>query len=480
MSLKRLDRFVWEIPKQNDMLVPARIYSSEEMIQELIREESTDWSTLRQLRNVACLPGIQKHALALADCHPGYGAPIGGVAAMDTNEGVITFGLIGFDINCGVRTLKTPLKKQDIEGVKEKLADALFENIPAGLGSEGELRLSPSQIDEVLIGGAEYVVKQGYGLKEDLEYIELNGKAPNAKPENVSQRAKQRQYRQVGTLGSGNHYLEVQYVEEIYDEEAAKAFGLFKDQILVSIHCGSRALGHQIGMDYIQVLRSATRKYGIRIKDNELVCAPIQSEEGQRYLSAVNAGINCAFANRQVLTHLTRNVFANVLGIDEKEVKTLYDVGHNTAKIEKHSIDGITKEVLVHRKGSTRGFGPGREEIPEEYRSAGQPVLVGGTMGTASYILVGTEKGMQECFGSAVHGAGRKMSRHAAVKRFRGEQIAAELRKKGIIIKAHSWRGAAEEAPQAYKDIDVVVNVMHESGINKKVARLRPLITVKG
>ncbi len=382
--------------------------------------------------------------------------------------------------NCGVRTLKTPLKKQDIEGVKEKLADALFENIPAGLGSEGELRLSPSQIDEVLIGGAEYVVKQGYGLKEDLEYIELNGKAPNAKPENVSQRAKQRQYRQVGTLGSGNHYLEVQYVEEIYDEEAAKAFGLFKDQILVSIHCGSRALGHQIGMDYIQVLRSATRKYGIRIKDNELVCAPIQSEEGQRYLSAVNAGINCAFANRQVLTHLTRSVFSKVLGIDEKEVKTLYDVGHNTAKIEKHSIDGITKEVLVHRKGSTRGFGPGREEIPEEYRSAGQPVLVGGTMGTASYILVGTEKGMQECFGSAVHGAGRKMSRHAAVKRFRGEQIAAELRKKGIIIKAHSWRGAAEEAPQAYKDIDVVVNVMHESGINKKVARLRPLITVKG
>jgi len=480
MALRRLDKYIWEIPKEGDMLVSARIYSSEEFIKELIREESTDWSTLRQLRNVACLPGIQKHALALADCHPGYGAPIGGVAAMELNEGVITFGLIGFDVNCGVRTLGTPLKKQDIEVKKEELANALFREIPAGLGSEGELRLSPDEIDEVLVGGAEYVIARGYGFKEDLKYIELNGKAPNANPHNVSQKAKQRQYRQVGTLGSGNHYLEVQYVEEIFDENAAKAFGLFKDQILVSIHCGSRALGHQIGMDYIQELRRATQKYGIKVRDKELVCAPIQSEEGQRYLSAVNAGINCAFANRQVLAHLTRKVFAKVLGLDEKEVKMLYDVGHNTAKIERHEINGERKEVLVHRKGSTRGFGPGREEIPAEYRNAGQPILVGGTMGTASYILIGTEKGMHECFGSGVHGAGRKMSRHSAIRQFRGERIAAELRQKGIIIKAHSWRGAAEEAPQAYKDIDDVVNIMHETGINKKVARVRPIITIKG
>lgn len=382
--------------------------------------------------------------------------------------------------NCGVRTLKTPLKKQDIGAVKEKLAEALFREIPAGLGSEGELRLSPSEIDEVLTAGAEYVIAQGYGLKEDLEYIELRGKASNADPNAVSQKAKQRQYRQIGTLGSGNHYLEVQYVEEIFDENAAKAFGLAKEQILVSIHCGSRALGHQIGMDYIQGLRRATQKYGIKVRDNELVCAPIQSEEGQRYLSAVNAGINCAFANRQVLAHLTRKVFSEVLGLDEREVKTLYDVGHNTAKIEKHKINGELKEVLVHRKGSTRGFGPGREEIPKEYRNAGQPILVGGTMGTASYILAGTEKGMRECFGSGVHGAGRKMSRHAAIKHFRGERIVAELKQKGIIIKAHSWRGAAEEAPQAYKNIDIVVNVMDASGINKKVARLKPIITIKG
>ena len=382
--------------------------------------------------------------------------------------------------NCGVRTLKMPLKRQDIEAVKEKLAEALFREIPAGLGSEGELRLNPSEIDEVLVGGAEYVINRGYGFKEDLEYTELNGKAPNADPHNVSQKAKQRQYRQVGTLGSGNHYLEVQYVEEIFDENAAKAFGISEGQILVSIHCGSRALGHQIGMDYIQELRRATQKYGIKLRDKELVCAPIQSEEGQRYLSAVNAGMNCAFANRQVLAHLTRKVFAKVLGLDEKEVKTLYDVGHNTAKIERHEINGESREVLVHRKGSTRGFGPGREEIPAEYRKVGQPILVGGTMGTASYILAGTEKGMQECFGSGVHGAGRKMSRHAAIKRFRGERIAAELKQKGIIIKAHSWRGAAEEAPQAYKDIDIVVNVMDASGINKKVARLRPIITIKG
>jgi len=480
MALKKIDRYIWEIPKEGSMLVNARIYSSEEMIKEIVAEENSEWSTLRQLKNVACLPGIQKHAIALADCHPGYGAPIGSVAAMDLNEGVVAFGLIGFDLNCGVRTIKTPLKISEIEKRKEELAEALFKKIPAGLGSEGELKLTPQQIDEMLVRGAEYVVGNGYGLREDLEYMELNGKAPNAMPEAVSQRAKQRFYREAGTLGSGNHYLEVQYVSEIFDEEIAKAFGLFKDQILVSIHCGSRALGHQIGMDYINILKRATEKYHIKLLDKELVSAPIQSEEGQRYIGAINAGMNCAFANRQVLTHLTREIFSDIFSLDKKEIKTLYDVGHNTAKIEKHKIDGSERNVLVQRKGSTRGFGPHRDEIPKEYRNAGQPVLVGGTMGTASYILAGTEKGMAECFGSAVHGAGRKMSRNAAIKKFRGETIVRELRQKGIIVKAHSWQGAAEEAPHAYKDIDTVVNVMHATGINKKIAKLLPVISIKG
>ncbi len=382
--------------------------------------------------------------------------------------------------NCGVRTLRTPLREKDLQGKREELAEELFRKIPAGLGSTGKLKLGEEEIDEVLTGGAEHVVKLGYGFPQDLEFTELEGKAKGAKPENVSRKAKQRQSKQVGTLGSGNHYLEVQIVEEIFDAGAGKAFGLNAGQVLVSIHCGSRALGHQIGMDYLQELANATKKYGIKIGDRELVCAPVRSKEGQKYFSAVNAGMNCAFANRQVLAHLTREAFGNVLGTGEREIGTLYDVGHNTAKIEVHEIGGEKKELMVQRKGSTRGFGPGRKEVPEQYRKAGQPILVGGTMGTYSYILAGTEQGMLEAFGSGVHGAGRKMSRHAATRQFRGEQIARELKERGIIVKAHSWKGAAEEAPGAYKDIDSVVGVMHSSGINKKVARVKPVITVKG
>lgn len=480
MALKKIEEFIWEIPKEGKMRVPARLYIDKEMVAELEREEKTEWSTLRQLRNIAALPGIQVQALALADCHPGYGAPIGGVAAMDLEEGVITFGLIGFDINCGVRTLATQLKKKDVEGKKEELAEELFRHIPAGLGVTGELKLNESEIDEVLVKGAEYAVEKGYGFKEDLEFIEMNGRAPGAEPENVSHKAKQRQFKQVGTLGSGNHYLEVQFVEKIFEQESAEAFDLFEGQVLVSIHCGSRALGHQIGTDYLIELGRASEKYGLELADKELVSAPISSEEGQKYFSAVNAGMNCAFANRQVLAYLTRESLEKVLGVSQREVKTFYEVGHNTAKIEEHEVEGKTKKLLVHRKGSTRGFGPGKEEVPASYRSFGQPILVGGTMGTASYILRGTEKGMIETFGSGVHGAGRRMSRHAAIKRFRGEQIARDLAGKGIVIKTHSWKGAAEEAPGAYKDIDEVVKVMDSTGINKIVARLRPMITIKG
>ncbi|MEM4662570.1 MAG: RtcB family protein [Candidatus Diapherotrites archaeon] len=480
MGIAKVDIHTWEIPKEGNMRVNARIYASDDMIKELMAEEQSQESTIRQLKNVACLPGIVRRAIALADCHPGYGAPIGSVAAMDLNEGVIAFGLVGFDINCGVRTLKTPLTLDKIEKNKEDLANALFKEIPAGLGSKGKISFSSNELDEILEKGAKYVIDKGYGIKSDLEYIEMHGFAKNADPSAVSSKAKQRQHMEIGTLGSGNHYIEVQYVSEIFDEKVAAAFGLFSKQVLISIHSGSRALGHQIGMDYINILKKAAEKYKTKVYDNELVNAPIQSEEGQRYFKAVNAGINCAFANRQVLGHLARKVFVEKYGLNDEDVKVLYDVGHNTAKIEKHVVDGKEMELLVQRKGSTRGFGPNHEELPNEYVKVGQPVLVGGTMGTASYILVGTEKGMLECFGSSVHGAGRKMSRVAAIKKFKGSIITRELRQQGIILKAHSMEGAAEEAPQSYKDIDKVVNVMHEAGISKKVAKLKPIISIKG
>ncbi len=481
-ELKQIEEFVWEIPKQGKMTVPGRFYGNKQIMEQLVEEESRPeaWSALRQIKNVAMLPGVEKYSLALADVHPGYGAPIGGVIASDLQEGVITFGAVGFDINCGVRTLATPFTKQEVKKKKEELADALFKHIPAGLGSTGKLRLNEAELDEVIVNGAEYVVKQGYGLKEDLQFTEEGGKIKGAGPEHVSQKAKKRAFKQIGTLGSGNHYAEVQFVEEIFDEEAAKTYGLEKEQTLISIHCGSRALGHQIGTDYLGKLDSARKKYGIEIAERELVCAPIESEEGQEFFSAVKAGINTAFANRQVIAHLARQAFAEVFGVGEKEIKQVYDIGHNTAKIEKHKILGKGKNVLVQRKGSTRGFGPGREEVPEKYRSIGQPVIVGGTMGTSSYLLKGTEKGMDETFGSTIHGAGRSMSRTAATKKWKGEEVVRKLKEKGIIIKARSIKGIAEEAPDAYKDVVDVVEVMHKAGITEKVVGLKPVVCIKG
>ncbi|MBI5599373.1 MAG: RtcB family protein [Deltaproteobacteria bacterium] len=485
IELKKITDSVWEIPKTGDMLVPGRIYADEDSVKGLLRDyedKKTGGFTpaLKQVANVACLPGIEKASLAMADIHPGYGFAIGGVGAFDMARGVISVAGVGFDINCGVRVLKTPLHRNDVEPLKETIANQLFRDVPAGVGSTGEIKLKEAEIDELLVKGSAFVVDRGYGFADDLEYTEERGAVADARPENVSHRAKERQFRQVGTLGSGNHYLEVQWVEEVYDQAAATAYGIEKDQILIAIHCGSRALGHQIGTDYLKTLEEASRKYSIPIRDRELVCAPINSDEGRRYLSAVNCGINCAFANRQAISHLARLAFARVTGIKPVDIRLLYDVAHNTCKIETHTVDGKNKKLLVHRKGATRAFGPGRDEVPEAFRAAGQPLLVGGTMGTASYILRGTEKGMEDCFGSAVHGAGRALSRMQAKRQWRGSDIIAELREKGIIIKTRNKSDVAEEAPGAYKDVDSVVGIMHNSGVNHRVARLRPLVCVKG
>ena len=476
IKVEQVKDYVWEIPQEGDMLVPGRIYADKQIMDHLLLDvkEGKQWNALKQVKNVACLPGIQKASLAMSDVHPGYGFPIGGVGAFDLKEGVIAVGGVGFDINCGVRDLLVPLTKKDILDKQKKLAEELYKGIPAGLGVKGDISLSEKEIDEVLVHGAEFCVERGYGVKEDLEFTEEKGKVGNAKPENVSHTAKQRQFKQVGTLGSGNHYLEVQYIDEIFDEKAAKVFGLEKDKILISIHCGSRALGHQIGTDYLKDLDTAAKKYKIPIRERELVSAPFQSEEGQKYFTAVNCGINCAFANRQALTHLTRGVLKKVFKLKE-DIKTFYDIGHNTAKLEKHD-----KKLVVLRKGSTRAFGPGRDEVSKKYRKIGQPVLVGGTMGTCSYILHGTELGMKDTFGSAIHGAGRAMSRTQAKRNWRGTDIVKTLEKKGIIIKGHSFSGVAEEAPGAYKKVDQVVDVMHNSGVAKKVVKLKPLISIKG
>lgn len=482
IDVKQVSKYIWEVPKSGEMLVPGRIYADKELMDHLISdvEKGKEWNALVQVVNVASLPGIQKASIAMADIHPGYGFAIGAIGAFDTETGVISVAGVGFDCNCGVRTLKTQITRDNLKGKEEQLANELFRVIPAGLGSEGKIKLSLSQIDEVLVKGAKFSVENGYGWEEDLTFMEEEGCVKGADPKTVSYEAKERGFKQVGTLGSGNHYLEVQYVAEIYDDEAAKIYGLFPNQVLVSIHCGSRALGHQIGTDYLKVLEAASRKYNIPIRERELVCAPFKSEEGRRYFAAINCGINAAFANRQALTHLTRKAFASALGVEEKTVRTLYDIGHNTAKLEKHKVDGEMKDLIVHRKGATRAFGPGRPEVPEAYRSIGQPVLVGGTMGTCSYILHGTEKGMEEVFGTAVHGAGRVSSREQAKRRWRGTELVKQLHEQGIIIKGHSLPGVAEEAPGAYKDVTKVVDVVHNAGIALKVAMTKPLISIKG
>jgi len=482
LMLKRTSTYEWQLAPTGKMRVPVTLFADETTIAQLTADVANraQWNALQQAAHVACLPGIAQSSLALPDVHPGYGFPIGGVGAFDLDTGVVVVGGVGFDINCGVRLLATDLDRSTVEPHLVELADALFNTVPAGLGSQGSLRLKPAEIDRVLVEGAESVVRRGYGIEEDLAFIEEGGRMRGADPGTVSDLAKQRQFRQVGTLGSGNHYLEVQAVDRILDAEAATAYGLFERQIVVSIHTGSRALGHQIGQDYLKEMAEATKVHGIEIPEQELACAPIDSLAGRRYLAAVACGANCAFANRQAIAHLVRQAFASVKGVSRAMLRTVYDIGHNNAKVERHTVAGVDRELLVHRKGSTRAFGPQREESPAAYRHVGHPILVGGTMGTASYVLRGTDTGMRKAFGSGIHGAGRAMSRKKAAKKHWGEAVIEELGTSGILVRAHSLRSVAEEAPAAYKDVEAVVGAAVGSGINAPVARLMPLAVIKG
>jgi len=472
-NLTRVSDFEWRIEPRGKMRVPAILYATEELVRGM------DTKVYEQAVNVATLPGIQKAAYAMPDAHWGYGFPIGGVAAFDPREGgVVSAGGVGFDISCGVRALLTGMKANDLTRLKQPLADALYRHVPAGVGSTGRINLDDRQLDEMLLNGAQWALTKGYGKNADLDRTEEKGRMADAQPEAVSEFAKKRQRREMGTLGSGNHYLEVQRVVTVFDEDSARAFGLVQDDIVVSIHCGSRGLGHQIGTDYLREMVLQASHYGIELPDRELACAPIESPLGVKYLGAMRAGINCALANRQIITHLVRQAFAEVM--PEADLAVLYDVSHNTCKVEDHMVDGRIKSLFVHRKGATRAFGPNHPAIPESLRPYGQPVLIGGTMGTASYILVGISESESRSFGSSCHGAGRQMSRHQATKQWRGRQLIDELGQRGIIIRSPSSRGVAEEAPGAYKDVAVVVEAAEKAGLSRRVARLEPLICIKG
>jgi tRNA-splicing ligase RtcB len=455
------------------MRVPAIIYADESLIRDM------DDKVFEQAVNVATLPGIVQASYAMPDAHWGYGFPIGGVAAFDPElGGVVSAGGVGFDISCGVRTMLSGLTVADIAPVQKSLADALFRKIPAGLGSKGAITLDPIDMNAMLTGGARWAVERGWGDRRDLERIEEEGTMAGAKPEHVSDRAKERQRREMGTLGSGNHYLEVQAIAEIFDAPAARAFELATDDVIVTIHCGSRGLGHQIGTEFLKEMVVTAEASGIVLPDRELACAPIKSEVGQRYLGAMRAAINCALANREILGHYARRAFAHFF--PNSELRLLFDVSHNTCKVEKHTVEGKRRELFVHRKGATRAFGPGHETLPVPLRAVGQPVLIGGSMGTGSYILVGETAAEEKAFSSACHGAGRALSRHGALKRWSGRKIIDELASQGILIRSPSTRGVAEEAPGAYKDVGAVVAAAEQARLARRVARLRPLICIKG
>ncbi|MGC8837123.1 MAG: RtcB family protein [Anaerolineae bacterium] len=478
-DLKRIGKYIFEIPAdfRSDMRVPARIYADDDLLEAALQDRSVE-----QLINTAALPGVVRYTLALPDIHQGYGPPIGGVIATRYPEGIISPGAVGYDINCGVRLLASNVRAEEVAPYMEDLLEALFRDVPSGVGIGGGIRLSAQEMDQVLERGAAWAVAKGYGTKDDLVRCEEQGAMPGADPRAVSGRARDRGKDQLGTLGSGNHFLEVQVVDEIYDPEVAEAFGLFPGQLAIQIHSGSRGLGHQVCTDYVQSFQSAVQKYGIRLPDRELVCAPLDSPEGRAYFGAMAASANFAWANRQCLAHLVRQTFDKVLSgkVKDRELRTVYDVAHNIAKLEEHEVDGRKMKLCVHRKGATRAFPPGHPAVPEPYRAVGQPVLVPGDMGTASYVLVGTERAMEETFGTSCHGAGRVLSRAAAKKKIRGEKLRQELEARGILVRAGSMPGLAEEAPDAYKDIERVVQVVHELGIARKVARLRPLAVMKG
>jgi tRNA-splicing ligase RtcB len=472
-KLAQITDWEWQLPASAGMRVPAVIFGDAHLVAEM------DDKVLEQIANVARLPGIVEAAYAMPDAHWGYGFPIGGVAAFDPDEGgVISAGGVGFDISCGVRTLLTGLRREDIERVKRDLADSLFRNIPAGLGSTGKLALDLDQIDTMLKGGAHWAVTQGYGEDRDLERIEEHGRMDGADPKSVSDQAKTRQREEMGTLGSGNHYLEVQEVTHLHDPAAALAFGLACGDVVVSIHCGSRGLGHQIGTEFLREMAIAAPAQGLDLPDLELACAPIKSDLGQRYLGAMRAAINCALANRQILTHLTRKVFQHFF--PGAGLGLLFDVSHNTCKEELHESAGKRRRLFVHRKGATRAFGPGASDLPTALAAAGQPVFIGGSMGTISGIMVGGAAHPERAFSSACHGAGRRMSRHQALKLWHGRQVVDELAQRGIIVRSPSSRGVAEEAPGAYKDTEAVIDAAHAAGLARKVATLQPLICIKG
>ena len=479
-KLKKLDDVHWELETsvRKGMNVKARIIGTKAIVD---RVEDT---AIEQLTNVACLPGIVEPVLAMPDAHWGYGLPMGAVGAFDAQDGVISAGCTGFDINCGIHLIRSDLTVQEIKNKLPDIMDELFRKIPAGLGSQGPLRLSRSDMDEVLIRGARWAVDNGLGVTDDLNRMEENGCIDGAScDDEVSSKARQRGTPQLGSLGSGNHFLELQRIDKIYDSKAAEAFGITgSEQVVIMLHCGSRGFGHQVATDYLEIHDRAAKKYNIWLPDRQLVCAPVKSKEGQAYFKAMKAGVNYAFTNRLVMTHWIREAFESVFDNDWQTLglNTIYDVCHNICKLETHLYHGEKRPLYVHRKGATRSFGPGQPEVPEVYRNVGQPVLIAGSMGTASYILVGTERAMLETFGSSCHGAGRAMSRTRALKQFWGSTVKKKLESEGKLIRSTSPQILAEEAPEAYKDIDLVVDSVHLAGISRKVARTLPLGVVKG
>lgn len=475
----KINDFEWEIPfsYRSDMKVPVRVFASEEIVKQSLKDKS-----ILQAVNSACLPGLLNYVCVMPDVHQGYGFPIGGVAATDYQSGVISPGGIGYDINCGVRLLSSNISLKDAEPEMDTLANLLFQEVPTGVGRGGTVSISKNEFIRICETGSRWALRNGFASVMDVELTESGGFLEGADFDCVSERAIERGIKQVGSLGSGNHFLEIDVVEEIFDEKAAGAMGLAIGEIALQIHCGSRGFGHQICSDFVKEFQSTTRKYNIPLPDRELVCAPIQSEEGQRYLAAMRCAANFAFCNRQLLTHRTRAIFERVLSkvTPDFHLRMVYDLAHNIGKIETHMINGDSVKVCVHRKGATRAFGPHHEEIPPRYRSVGQPVLIPGSMGTASWVLVGTQEGMEKTFGSCCHGAGRLMSRTQAKKSVRGGDLLGKLREEGILVKAGSVSGLAEEAPMAYKDVDLVIESAVGAGLASKVARLRPVVVIKG
>jgi len=478
-DFQRVEKYIWELPKdfRDDMRVPARLFGDAELFDAAFRDR-----TVKQLANTATLPGIVKYAMAMPDFHQGYGFPIGGVAAMKTTSGVISPGGVGYDINCGVRLLGTHLEQEEISPYLEELTTALYRACPSGVGGKGRVRVSERELNKLVTRGGEWALKQGLAQQEDVDHTEERGCMAGADPSKLSARAKQRGRPQVGSLGSGNHFLEIDVIEEVYDSEVAEVFGLWENQAAVQIHCGSRGFGHQVCTDYVKEFQSAVKKYDIQLPDRQLVCVPVDSPEGRAYYGAMACAVNYAFVNRQVLAMGVREAFEQVLAGKVKDfgLYQVYDVAHNIAKFEEHQVGGRQMRLCVHRKGATRAFGPSYEGLPADYQNVGQPVLVPGSMGTASYVLVGTQKALDLTFGSTCHGAGRVMSRTQARKKVHGAELREELGGQGIVVRAGSNRGLAEEAPLAYKDVSRVVEVVHGLGIARKVARLQPLAVIKG